>query len=60
MTNSNEEPDPPKVGKDGTIPNTPDGIAVGRDPEGSNFEPEEDAPKDVVDPAVDNDEKDET
>ncbi|MCJ1688571.1 hypothetical protein [Rathayibacter sp. VKM Ac-2927] len=30
------------LGTDGTIPNTPDGIAVGHDPNGSHFNPEED------------------
>ncbi|WP_440710615.1 hypothetical protein [Herbiconiux sp. YIM B11900] len=30
------------LGKDGTIPDSPDGIAVGHDPDGSHFNPEED------------------
>ena len=30
------------LGTDGTIPNTEDGIAVGHDPDGSHFNPEED------------------
>jgi len=50
MTNADTETDPPTVGKDGTIPNTPDGIAIGRDPRGSNFNPEEDPPKETVNP----------
>jgi hypothetical protein len=29
------------LGTDGTIPNTEDGIAVGHDPDGSHFNPEE-------------------
>lgn len=33
----------PNLGADGTIPNTDTGIAVGHDPDGSNFNPEEDA-----------------
>ncbi|WP_165909186.1 MULTISPECIES: hypothetical protein [unclassified Rathayibacter] len=31
------------LGTDGTIPNSPDGLAVGYDPNGSHFNPEEDA-----------------
>lgn len=31
------------LGSDGTIPQTDDGIAVGFDPEGTTFEPEEEA-----------------
>lgn len=54
MTSEDRETDEPKVGKDGTIPNTADGIAIGRDPEGSNFNSEEDPPKETVDsPEVD-------
>jgi hypothetical protein len=34
--------DKPDLGTDGTIPNSDDGIAVGHDPEKSNFNPEED------------------
>ena len=30
------------LGSDGTIPNSPDGLAVGHDPNGSHFNPEED------------------
>lgn len=30
------------LGTDGTIPNNPDGIAVGHDPDGSHFNSEED------------------
>ena len=30
------------LGSDGTIPQTDDGIALGFDPEGTTFEPEED------------------
>ncbi|WP_213815495.1 hypothetical protein [Glaciihabitans sp. dw_435] len=37
----------PNLGKDGTIPNSDDGIAVGHDPEKSNFNPEEDQQVDV-------------
>ncbi|MEA9983930.1 MULTISPECIES: hypothetical protein [Subtercola] len=40
MSDSNEKPN---LGTDGTIPNTDDGLAVGHDPEGSHFNPEEDA-----------------
>ena len=37
----------PNLGKDGTIPYHEDGIAVGHDPEASNFNPEEDQQVDV-------------
>lgn len=30
------------LGTDGTIPNSPDGLAAGHDPNGSHFNPEED------------------
>ena len=32
----------PNLGSDGTIPNSDKGIAVGHDPDGSHFNPEED------------------
>ncbi|WP_066039303.1 hypothetical protein [Herbiconiux solani] len=34
--------DGPNLGSDGTIPNSDTGIAVGHDPDGSHFNPEED------------------
>ncbi|MEF2978534.1 hypothetical protein [Subtercola sp. YIM 133946] len=37
-----DSPSKPNLGGDSTIPNTDDGIAVGHDPEGSHFNPEED------------------
>ncbi|WP_291043187.1 hypothetical protein [Herbiconiux sp.] len=35
--------DGPNLGDDGTIPNSENGIAVGHDPDGSHFNPEEEA-----------------
>jgi len=37
----------PDLGTDGTIPNSDDGIAVGHNPEPSNFNPEEDETSDT-------------
>jgi hypothetical protein len=37
---------PEGLGSEGTIPNTEDGIAIGHDPDGSTFEPEEEVPVD--------------
>jgi hypothetical protein len=42
MTDDSYPTDGPDLGKDGTIPNTDDGIALGHDPDGSHFNPEED------------------
>ena len=40
--------DGPNLGKDGTIPNSDDGLAVGHDPDGSHFNQEEEEGDDAV------------
>jgi hypothetical protein len=53
--NTGAEEKPEGLGSDGTIPNTENGIAIGHDPEGSTFEPEEDAAADdAIDDALTN------
>jgi hypothetical protein len=42
-TSASPDSDADNLGTEGTIPNSTDGIALGHDPEGSHFNPEEDA-----------------
>lgn len=41
------ETDGPGLGTDGTIPDSENGIALGHDPDGSHFNPEEDTDEDA-------------